>query len=34
MAATQSGASGTAPEMAVVRNMLKGRALPALCAGL
>ena len=34
MAAAQSGASGTAPEMAVVRNMLHGRNLPALCAGL
>jgi hypothetical protein len=34
MAASQSGASGTAPEMAVVRNMLRGRNLPALCAGL
>jgi hypothetical protein len=34
MAASQSGASGTAPEMAVVRNMLHGKNLPALCAGL
>ncbi len=34
MAAAQSGASGTAPEMAVVRNMLRGKNLPALCAGL
>lgn len=33
-AATQIGPQGTAPEMAVLRQMLAGRALPGACAGL
>jgi hypothetical protein len=32
--AAQAGATGTAPELAVVRGMLAGRTLPAACSGL
>lgn len=32
--AAQAGASGNAPEFAVVRGLLAGRTLPAACAGL
>lgn len=33
-AAKNVGPSGTAPEMAVIRQMLVGKTLPAACAGL
>ncbi len=32
--AAQAGSTGTAPELAIVRQMLAGRTLPAACAGL
>lgn len=32
--AAQAGASGNAPEFAVIRQMLQGRTLPAVCQGL
>lgn len=30
---TQFGASGTAPELGVLRGLLAGRSIPAVCAG-
>ncbi len=32
--ASQAGASGNSPEITAVKNAMKGRALPAVCAGL
>jgi hypothetical protein len=34
MMASQLGSSGTAPEFAQVRQLLKGRTIPAACSGM